>query len=110
MATQIPEKMPEVPTTETRKAYEERVKAELVQLNTQISEFKVKADQAKAEAEANYQNAVQEVTAKRDALVIKLEEMQSSGEAAWQELQRGFEIAWNELAKSFENASKQFDK
>ncbi|MDB9526879.1 hypothetical protein PN498_12845 [Oscillatoria sp. CS-180] len=109
MATQIPDKMPKIPAAETREVYEERVKAELDRLNARIDEFKAKADQAKAEAEINYRNAMEEITAKRDALALKWEEMNSSGEAAWKELQKGFESAWNELANSFEKASKKFD-
>lgn len=111
MATQIPERLPEVPTTEgKRDIYEERAKAELEKLNARIDEFKAKADQAKAEAKINYQNTLEELYAKRDALANKWEELNVAGEAAWNDVQKGFESAWNELVKSFESAAGKFDQ
>jgi len=110
MATQIPEKLPQVPTTEKRDAYEGKVKAELDKINARIDEFRAKADQAKADAEINYYDTMDELTAKRDALQRKWEELNSASEAAWQDVQKGFESAWNELARSFENAAKHFNQ
>lgn len=115
MSSQTPEKlpaaaqMPKLPSAEQRDNYEAQVKAELDKLNARIDEFKAKAEQAKADAEINYHSTVEELTARRDALLAKWEEMNSASEAAWQDLQKGFEAAWNELAKSFERATQHFD-
>jgi len=116
MSTQMPkqlpkpEQLPKLPSAEQRDSYEAKVRAELDKLNARIDEFKAKANQAKADAEINYYSTLEELTAQRDALMTKWEEMNSAGEAAWQDLQRGFEAAWQELANSFENAAQHFNR
>ncbi|MEM6839347.1 MAG: hypothetical protein AAF609_21195 [Cyanobacteria bacterium P01_C01_bin.120] len=109
MTTQTPEQLPKLPSAEQRSVYESKAKAELDRLNARISEFKAKAEQAKADAEISYYDTVEELTAQRDALLMKWEEMNSAGEAAWKDLQTGFETAWNELTRSFERATRHFN-
>jgi len=116
MSTQMPkqlprpEQLPKLPSAEQRDSYDAKVRAELDKLNARIDEFKAKANQAKADAEINYYSTVEELTARRDALMAKWEEMNSASEAAWADLQKGFEAAWNELANSFENAVQHFNR
>ena len=110
MSNQTTEQLPKLPSADQRDAYQAKVKAELDKINARIDEFKAKTDQAKADAEINYNSTVEELTARRDALFDKWQEMNSASEAAWQDVQRGFEAAWNELAASFERATKHFNQ
>ncbi len=110
MATDISDRMPKVPTVAEREAYEKKVKAELDRINARLAEFRAKADQAKAEAQISYHDTMEQLTAKRDALQHKWEELSRSSESAWQDVQKGLESAWNELTKSFESAAKHFDQ
>jgi uncharacterized coiled-coil DUF342 family protein len=99
----------QTPNTDTRKAYQAKVRAELDKINAQIDEYKAKADQAKAETAATYHSHVEELLTKRDAVQAKFQEIQSASEAAWQDLQKGLDSAWDDLAQSFQKAVKQFE-
>lgn len=101
--------MPKLPIADQRDAYQAKAAAELDKLNAQIDEFRAKAAQAKAETEAAYYSQVKELSAKRDALLAKWQEVQSAREAAWQDINKGFEAAWNEVSQAFENAMKHFN-
>ncbi|WP_204103464.1 MULTISPECIES: hypothetical protein [Spirulina sp. CCY15215] len=91
-----------------KEAYKAKVKAEVDKINAQIDELNAKANQAKADAVLEYYSQMEELEAKKNAVNIKLQEMQQSSEDAWQELQVGFEKAWNELTTAFERASSRF--
>lgn len=106
MAIDMPDRLP---TAKEREAYQAKVKAELDKLNARIDEYKAKAAAAKADAEINYHSIVEELSAQRDALSSKWEEMSTASEAAWQELQKGFDNAWSDLTSAFEKAAKHFD-
>ncbi len=108
MSTQSNPQLPKLPSADQRDAYQAKVEAELDKLNAQIDELNAKAAQAKAETEAAYYSQVEELAAKRDALLAKWQEVQSASEAAWQDINKGFEVAWNELSQAFENAMKHF--
>lgn len=95
--------------TATRDAYQAKVQAELTKMNARIDEYRAKAEQAKADVEANYYSQIEELLSKRDAAQSKLEELQQSSEAAWQDLQKGFESAWNEFSHAMERASQRFE-
>ncbi|MBF2037098.1 MAG: hypothetical protein IGR92_16870, partial [Leptolyngbyaceae cyanobacterium T60_A2020_046] len=63
--------------SDTRKAYQEKVQAQLEKINAQLDEYKAKAAQAKADASASYHSTVEELMSKRDAVQKKLEELQN---------------------------------
>ncbi|VEP12290.1 conserved hypothetical protein [Hyella patelloides LEGE 07179] len=92
----------------TKQAYQEKVKAQLDKLNTQIDEFKVKSEQAKANAKIEYQDKMAELYTKRDAAQVKLQELQQSSGEAWTEIQKGFEKAWTELSSAWDIAVDKF--
>lgn len=94
---------------QTKQAYQEKVGAEFDKLNAQIDEFKAKADQAKAEVSIEYSSKVEELCAKRDAMRLKLEELQKTSEDAWADIETGFRRAWDELSESFQKAMSKFD-
>jgi len=91
-----------------REAYKEKVRAKIDKLNAQIDQISAQAREKAADANVNYQQSLKELSAQRDALMGKWQELQQSSEAAWEELQAGLEKSWNELATTFENVQKQF--
>ena len=93
---------------DTKQAYEEKVKAQLEKMNAQIDELKAKGKQAQADASIEYHSQLEQLYANRDAVQLKLEEIQKAGEEAWGELQGGFEQAWNDLSRAFEKAAAKF--
>ncbi len=93
--------------TETRQAYEKKVRAQFDKLNAQIAEIKAKGDQAKADASVAFNSRLEELYAKRDAAQLKLEELHRASEDAWQEVQQGLDTAWSELQSAFDAAVKR---
>ena len=92
----------------TKKEYQDKVKAELDKLNARLAEMKAKLDGAQADARVQYHTTIEELEAKRDALDVKLQELQKAGEEAWQELQKGVDNAWQSLNDAFNQAVAKF--
>lgn len=95
-------------TTQEKEAYKEKVRAKIDKLNAQIDQMSAEAREKAADANVNYQKALKDLQAQRDALMGKWHDLQQSGEAAWEELQAGLEKSWNELSNTFEQVKKQF--
>ncbi|MGB3639162.1 MAG: hypothetical protein WBA39_16540 [Rivularia sp. (in: cyanobacteria)] len=93
---------------ETKQAYEAKVKAQLDKLNAQIAQMKAKAAEANADAEIEYNKTIEDLSDKRDAAQVKLNEIGKASEDAWQDLKVGFESAWNDLNIAFKSAMDKF--
>jgi uncharacterized coiled-coil DUF342 family protein len=91
-----------------KQEYQKKVQANLHKINAQIDELKAKSSQVKADMAIEYHSKLEELYIQRDAVKAKFEEMQQSGEEAWNDLQTGFENAWQELNTSFESAVSKF--
>ncbi|NCJ07882.1 hypothetical protein GS597_15485 [Synechococcales cyanobacterium C] len=94
--------------SESKAAYQAKVKAQIDKLNAQIDEMKAKAEQAKANASIEYHSKLENLYAQRDTVQMKFNELQGASEEAWKELSKGFEAAWSDLQKSFDNAMTKF--
>lgn len=92
----------------TQQEYQEKVKIQLNKLSANIDELKAKSRQASAEASLQYNNLIEELSAKRDAAEAKLQEMQDTTGDAWVTLREGFERAWSDLSESFAEVSRKF--
>ena len=66
-------------SSESKQAYQAKVKAQLDKLNAQIDELKAKAAQAKADASIEYNSQMEQLYARRDAAQSKLEKIQQAG-------------------------------
>ena len=93
---------------ETKQAYEAKVKAQLDNLNAQIAQMKAKAAEANADAAIEYNKTIENLSDKRDAAQVKLNEIGKASEDAWQDLKVGFESAWNDLNIAFKSAMDKF--
>lgn len=92
----------------TKQTYKEKTQLQLDKLNAQLEEIKAKAAQAEADAKVEYHNVIEELTAKRDALQTKLDELGTATEGAWKEIQTGAEKALGELQSAFDKAMTNF--
>jgi hypothetical protein len=95
--------------SETKEQAEKRLKKELNRLGTNVDELKAKAAHAGAAAKARMQAQIPDLTAKRDELEKKLEDLKTRSGAAWDEMATGTESALHELRKSYEKAKSHFD-
>ena len=91
-----------------RKAYEEKLDAQLEEWNAQIAVCKARADKAKAEAKIEYYKTIEVLQHKQDEGRTKLNELKTAGDEAWEDLKTGAEKAWNEVKTAFHEATSKF--
>jgi predicted ATP-binding protein involved in virulence len=74
----------EVFIKEGRKAYEEKLDAQLKKWKSQIAVLKAKAEKAKADTKMDYYTIIQALEHKRDEARTKLQELKTAGDEAWE--------------------------
>ncbi len=89
-----------------RKEYQERHKAELTQLKTDIAKLKALAGRAKADAKIGYDEQVKHLEQKLDSAQEKMERLYDSSGDAWEGLRSGAEKAVGELKAGVKEAWK----
>jgi len=94
--------------SDKRKAYEEKLDAQLKEWNAQIALLKAKAENAKADAKIDHYKTIETLQAKQDAARRKLQELRSAGDEAWEDLKSGAENVWTELKTAFQSAASRF--
>ena len=91
-----------------RKAYEEKLDAQLEEWNAQIALLKAKAAKARAEAKIDYNKTIEVLQRRQDEASTKLHELKASGDEAWEDLKTGAEKAWAEVKAAFHDATSKF--
>ena len=94
--------------TDKRKAYEEKLDAQLEEWNAQIALLKARAEKAKAEAKVEYNKTIEALQHRQDEARTKLHELKSAGDEAWEEIKTGAEKAWDEVKAAFHSAASKF--
>lgn len=91
-----------------RKAYEEKLDAQLEEWNAQIALLKARAGKAKAGAKIEYYKTIEALQHKQDEAGAKLRELKTAGDEAWEDLKKGSEKAWDEVKAAFHIAASKF--
>ena len=91
-----------------RKAYEEKLDAQLEEWNAQIALLKAKAAKARAEAKIDYNKTIDALQRRQDEARAKLHELKASGDEAWEDMKSGAEKAWAEVRAAFHDAISKF--
>jgi len=91
-----------------RKAYEEKLDAQLDEWSAKIDVLKSQADKAKAEAKIEYYNAIEALQHKQNDARAKLKELKTAGDEAWEDVKTGAEKAWAEVKTAYHEASSRF--
>ncbi|MDD2390285.1 MAG: coiled coil domain-containing protein [Desulfobacterales bacterium] len=91
-----------------RKAYEEKIDAQLKEWNSQIALLKAKAENAKADAKIDYYKAIDALEEKQNKARTKLQELKTSGDEAWEVVKAGAEKVWSEVKAAYHNAASRF--
>jgi len=91
-----------------RRAYEEKLDAQLAELAAQIRLFKAKAATSKAEAKVEYYRAIDALQLKQSEASAKLRQMKSAGNEAWDDFKSGAEKAWEDMMKAYDDARSRF--
>ena len=91
-----------------RKAYEEKIEAQLEEWNAQIALLRTRADKARAEAKIEYYKTIEALQHRQDEARVKLHELKDAGDEAWEDLKTGTEKAWAEVKATFHSAASKF--
>ena len=91
-----------------RKAYEDKIDAQLEEWNVQIALLKARADKAKADAKLEYYKTIDTLQHKQNEAGTKLHELKNAGDDAWEGLKTGAEKAWDEVKAAFHSAGSKF--
>jgi hypothetical protein len=91
-----------------RKAYEEKLDAQLKEWNAQIALLKAKAENSKAGAKVDYYKTIEALEQKQDKAKTKLQELQTAGDEAWEAVKTGAEKTWAEVKTAYHDAASKF--
>lgn len=93
-----------------RKAYEEKLAAQLDKWRALIALFKAESNIATAEAKIEYCEIAQTLQHKQDEARVKLMELQAASNEAWEDLKTGGQKAWTEIGAAFHSAASRLGK
>jgi hypothetical protein len=91
-----------------RKAYEEKLDAQLKEWSAQIALLKARADNAKADAKIEYHKTIDALQRKQNEAATKLQKLKTAGDEAWEDLKAGAESAWSEVKTALHDATSRF--
>ena len=91
-----------------RKAYEEKLDAQLKEWNAQIALLKAKAANAEADVKIDYYKAIEALERKQDKVRTKLQELKAASDEAWEAVKAGAEKAWAEVKIAYHDAASKF--
>jgi hypothetical protein len=94
--------------TDKRKAYEEKLDAQLKEWDAQIALLKAKAENAKADAKIDSYKTIEALEHKQDKAKTKLQELKTSGDEAWEAVKGGAEKTWAEVKAAYHDALSKF--
>ena len=91
-----------------RKAYEEKLDAQLKEWNAQIALLKAKAANAEADVKIDYYKAIEALARKQDKVRTKLQELKAASDEAWEAVKAGAEKVWVEVKAAYHDAASKF--
>ncbi len=91
-----------------REAYEQKMKARLKELKTEIERLKAKSESVSADAKLEYQKQLDEIKGKYDKANAKFMELQRSGSESWNEMKVGMEKAWEDMNTKVDSLVSKF--
>ena len=91
-----------------RKAYEEKLDAQLKEWKAQITQLKAKAKNAEAGARIDYYKTIEALEQKQNKAKTKLQELQTAGDEAWEAVKTGSEKVWAEVKTAYHDAASKF--
>jgi len=100
-------KMPEE-KSEKRKAYQEKIEAQLKEWGVKIDELKAKAERSKVELKMRYEKQIEDLRVQKEALEKRLQEFKESGGETWEHLKTGIEKGFDELKDSVDRTISLF--
>jgi chromosome segregation ATPase len=97
----------EAPTS-AKQDFQQKLEAQMKELDGKLDELKAKAQQATAEIRADTEKQLQVLSDKRAAAHAKLLELRQRTEDAWEDLNGGTEKAWGEMREALDHIVSRF--
>lgn len=91
-------------TTNDRAAAQQKLSAQLSEIDTKMADLKARAQTAGAQAKAEWEARRPQLEAQREAAAKKLDELKQSSKEAWDQTRTKTEAAFSELEKGFKEA------
>lgn len=91
-----------------RDEYVRKMQAKLEEWNMEIDRLISKAGEATADFKNEHREQIESLKTKQAAVKQKIEELQRSGESAWEDLKLGIEQAWAALGEAIDVAKSRF--
>ena len=91
-----------------RKAFIDKLTAQLKKWDDDIDKLEAKAQKAKADVRADYHKQIQDLRDKEKAAQGRLQEVKHAGEEAWEDLKSGAEEAYDSIKNAFQSAMSKF--
>jgi len=92
----------------SRDEYVRKMQAKLQEWNEEIDVLTAKADKVTADLKSEYGEQIEQLKARQAAARQKIEELQQSGEGAWEDLKSGIELAKTAIGEALDSAHKRF--
>ena len=93
---------------QTKEEFQEKLEAQLNDLDAKIAKLREKGRDLKDEAKVNRDRKMADLEMKREAARAKLDEVGRASAEAWKDVQKWAQSACDELDKSFREASREF--
>ncbi|MDP1785151.1 MAG: hypothetical protein Q8K81_06965 [Sulfuricurvum sp.] len=94
----------------TKKAYKEKIEAELDLAEAKLAELKAEAKNSAADVHIKYSEHADKLEQMVNVTKVKLKELDDAREDAWEHLKEGVESAWGTLSAAVQDAAAKFKK
>ncbi|MBN2032242.1 MAG: coiled coil domain-containing protein [Deltaproteobacteria bacterium] len=94
--------------SDERKAYEEKLDAQLKEWDAEIALLKAKAENASSDAKIDYYKTIETLEHKQDKAKTAFQELKTSGDEAWEAVKGGAEKTWAEVKAAYHDAVSKF--
>lgn len=91
-----------------KKAYVEKMEAQLKEWGGEIDVLRAKGEKSKAEAKIAYLKQIEELKKKQGSVKKNLRELRGSGDEAWEDFKGGVEDAVKDLKRALNRAASRF--
>jgi outer membrane murein-binding lipoprotein Lpp len=92
----------------SRDEYVRKMQAKLEEWNSEIDTLSAKAGKVTSDVRNEYNEQIEALKAKQATARQKIEELQHSGESAWEDLKTGIELAWVAMGEAVDSARSRF--
>lgn len=92
----------------TKKAYQEKIDAELELVSAKLSELKARARISAAKAHSKYGKEIDALEQEVVTIRSKVKEMEEAGEDSWEQLKYGVEQGWSALSTAVHDAAAKY--